>query len=111
MSTQTPVIDPETARHALWHYGANGGYQPGSFTQRLMEAMDAADIDNFHILAGVYPALGAAVAAAKHDPNGIAELQRIAGVRCSRCWGDDGPFTPAGLCEACARPMPLGGVM
>jgi hypothetical protein len=26
--------------------------------------------------------------------------------RCSRCQGDDGPFTAAGLCEACARPIP-----
>lgn len=78
MTIQTPVIDPDTARHALWHYGATGGYQPGSFTQRLMEAMDAADIDNFHILATAYPVLGAAVAAAKNDPNGITELQRIA---------------------------------
>jgi hypothetical protein len=31
--------------------------------------------------------------------------------RCTRCDDADGPFTPAGLCEACARPMPLGGVM
>lgn len=29
---------------------------------------------------------------------------------CTRCKQDDGPFTDAGLCEACARPMPLGGV-
>lgn len=29
---------------------------------------------------------------------------------CSRCKQDDGPFTPAGLCEPCARPMPLDGV-
>jgi len=27
-------------------------------------------------------------------------------IRCSRCQGDDGPFTDAGLCEACARPVP-----
>ncbi|GAA3268071.1 hypothetical protein [Streptomyces lavendulae] len=27
-------------------------------------------------------------------------------IRCSRCRGEDGPFTDAGLCEACARPVP-----
>lgn len=31
-------------------------------------------------------------------------------IRCSRCTNEDGPFTPAGLCEGCARPMPLDGV-
>lgn len=28
-------------------------------------------------------------------------------IRCSRCHDEDGPFTDDGLCEACARPMPL----
>ncbi|MGY4902522.1 hypothetical protein [Streptomyces sp. 900116325] len=78
MDTQTPAISPICARNVLWHYGADGGCQPGQFTQRLMAAMDAADIDNFHTLASAYPALGAAAAAAKQDPNGIAHLQRIA---------------------------------
>lgn len=27
-------------------------------------------------------------------------------IRCTRCQGDDGPWTDAGLCEACARPIP-----
>jgi hypothetical protein len=31
-------------------------------------------------------------------------------IRCTRCKGEDGPFTDAGLCEACARPVPLDGV-
>lgn len=31
-------------------------------------------------------------------------------IRCTRCQGEDGPFTPGGLCEPCARPMPLDGV-
>ncbi|MFE9886818.1 hypothetical protein [Streptomyces scopuliridis] len=73
-----PTITPETAWHVLWHYG-RGGCQPGQFTQRLMDAMDAADEVNFHILAATYPELGAAMTAAKNDPNGIAELQRIGG--------------------------------
>ena len=31
-------------------------------------------------------------------------------IRCSRCRGEDGPFTDEQLCEPCARPMPLDGV-
>lgn len=31
-------------------------------------------------------------------------------IRCTRCQGEDGPFTDDRLCEACARPMPLDGV-
>lgn len=31
-------------------------------------------------------------------------------IRCQRCGDEDGPFTPDGLCEPCARPLPLGGV-
>lgn len=40
---------------------------------------------------------------------GVDEL--VVAIRCSRCDGDDGPFTEAGLCEACARPVPLAGAM
>ncbi|MFD7616621.1 hypothetical protein [Streptomyces sp. NPDC059802] len=79
MSTQTPAITEDTARHVLWHYGRDGGAQPGSFTQRLMEAMDAADIVNLAILSSVYPELVAALYAAKNDVSGIAQLQKIAG--------------------------------
>ena len=35
----------------------------------------------------------------------------VAVIRCSRCKDTDGPFTDAGLCENCARPMPLVGAM
>lgn len=35
----------------------------------------------------------------------------LASIACTRCTGEDGPFTDAGLCEACARPMPLAGAM
>ncbi|MFF9240053.1 hypothetical protein ACF1AL_14635 [Streptomyces sp. NPDC014801] len=31
-------------------------------------------------------------------------------IRCTRCSDEDGPFTEDGLCEPCARPMPLDGV-
>ncbi|MFE4867652.1 hypothetical protein [Streptomyces sp. NPDC056682] len=78
MSTENITIPPETARHVLWHYGHDGGWQPGSFTQRLMAAFDAADIDNAGILATAYPELGAAMLAAKYDEDGIDRLKKIA---------------------------------
>lgn len=78
MSPQTPTITPETARHVLWHYGQSGGCQPGSFTRRLMETIDAADIANLATLGTAYPELVAAMRTAKFDRDGIAELQKIA---------------------------------
>jgi len=42
--------------------------------------------------------------AQKHDQTVKTALH------CTRCWDVDGPFTPSGLCEPCARPMPLDGV-
>lgn len=30
-------------------------------------------------------------------------------ITCVRCGDTDGPFTPDGLCEGCARPVPFGG--
>ena len=35
----------------------------------------------------------------------------VAAIECDRCGDEDGPFTKAGLCEACARPLPLVGAM
>jgi hypothetical protein len=115
MSTETPTIPAETARHVLWHWGQPGGAQPGSFTQKLMQAIDSADRINTEMLRVVYPALVGALKSS--DPDTVAHLQRIAAgdlptvPRCSRCGDKDGPFTPAGLCEPCVRPLPLGGVM
>lgn len=35
----------------------------------------------------------------------------VAAIKCSRCGDEDGPFTEAGYCETCARPLPLVGAM
>jgi hypothetical protein len=45
---------------------------------------------------------------------GIEDCVACTGTRaihCARCTDDDGPFTTSGLCEACARPLPLAGAM
>jgi hypothetical protein len=79
MSTATPVITEDTARHVLWHYGADGGMQPGNGTQRLMEAIDAADMVNVERLRLGFPELVGTMLTAKNDMDGIARLQKIVG--------------------------------
>jgi hypothetical protein len=113
MSTTSINIPVETARHVLWIFGREGGYRPGSFTQRLLELLAHADATNAAKLAHVFPSEAAAVQLAQYDERGILKLAAIATgqpIRCSRCQDEDGPFTEAGLCEPCARPMPLDGV-
>ncbi|MEY9995816.1 hypothetical protein ABIE67_007848 [Streptomyces sp. V4I8] len=110
MSTTSPTIPPDVAAHVLFHYGREGGYQAGSFTTALLSAMGTADPTNLGRLAAGFPEYVAAVTAIHYDPNGVERLQDLAAGRCIRCKKDDGPNTPAGLCEPCARPMPLDGV-
>ncbi|MGW6741721.1 hypothetical protein ACWGDX_13500 [Streptomyces sp. NPDC055025] len=112
MNTPIPAA---TARHVLWMYGADGGTEPGLFTHQLLRLIGYADHDNKTKLASLYPAEARAVQMAQLDPDGIKTLLKIAAggpsIYCIRCRNADGPFTPDDLCEGCARPMPLGGVM
>jgi hypothetical protein len=110
MSTSNPTIPADVAAHVLFHYGREGGYQAGSFTEQLLTTISMADPANTTRLGLGFPDYVAAVTAIQYDPNGVARLQDLAAGRCTRCKNDDGPNTPAGLCEACARPMPLDGV-
>jgi hypothetical protein len=73
-----PTISPDAARHVLWHYGHEGGIQPGSFTQNLMTAIATADLGNKAKLAIPFPDYVAAALAIEYDPEGVAYLQRIA---------------------------------
>lgn len=108
MQTAPPI--PQTvARHVLFHFGAEGGIQPGNFITKLIDAITAADMVNTAKLAEGFPEYVAAVVGAQMDRDGIANLQKIAAPRCRRCTGDDGPFTPEDLCEGCARPVPFDG--
>lgn len=72
------AITPEAANHVLHHAG-HGGYPAGHFDRLIIRALDIADEANFHTLADAFPALGGAMAALQYDPDGIANLQRIAG--------------------------------
>lgn len=74
----TASISAETARHVLFHYGRPGGYRPGSFTRKLMEAIDAADIVHTARLHTAYPELVDAMTLAANERDGIARLAAIA---------------------------------
>lgn len=74
----TVTIPAQTARHVLWQYGAEGGWQPGSFTQHLLSAFGAADPTHHHRLATAFPDYGAAAWMAKHDRDGLQKLRQIA---------------------------------
>lgn len=73
-----PGISSETARHVLWHYGNPQGYRPGSFTQKLMEAIDAADVVHTARLRSAYPDMVDAMTLAANERDGIAQLTAIA---------------------------------
>ena len=77
MSTNSPTIPADVAAHALWHYGRDGGYQPGSFTEQLLTTIGMADPSNLDKLAAGFPEYVAAVAAIQYDPNGVEHLQGI----------------------------------
>lgn len=110
MSTSSPTIPPDVAAHVLFHYGRDGGYQAGGFIESLVTAIDRADPTHRDLLGLGFPEYVAAVVAIQYDPNGVERLQDIAAGRCPRCKTADGPNTATGLCEGCARPMPLDGV-
>lgn len=77
MSTSSPTITPDVAAHVLFHYGRDGGYQAGSFTTALLNAMGTADPANLDRLAAGFPEYVAAVTAIHYDPDGVERLQRI----------------------------------
>lgn len=78
MSHNSPTIPPDVAAHVLFHYGRDGGYQAGSFTTALLNAMGTADPANLDKLAAGFPEYVAAVTAIQYDPDGVAHLQAIA---------------------------------
>lgn len=69
----------EAARHVLWHNGDPRGYEPGSFTTKLLEAWTRADLENGARLASAFPILGQAVAISQtQGSDALAEWAGIA---------------------------------
>lgn len=66
----------EAIRHAFYYYGYEGGYEPGSFTTKLMDAIAHADLSNRAKLWAAFPELVSAMAKIMDQPNAEAELRR-----------------------------------
>lgn len=69
----------EVARHVLWHNGDNRGQQPGSFTEKLLDAWVRADQQNAWRLRQAFPTLGYAVEISRtRGSDALAEWAGIA---------------------------------
>lgn len=80
MSTETPTIPAETARHVLAIFG-HGGVNPGRFGEQLITLIAGADLQNMARLADAFPSEVEAVRLAQYDADGIVKLQTIANGR------------------------------
>jgi len=69
-------ISEEVAAHVLNHFGG-GGYEPGSFTMSLLEAMVRADPTRFRQLSTLYPEYAAAIVLARNADDGIEILRGV----------------------------------
>lgn len=66
--------EKQAAAHVLWYF-AREGYQPGSFTEKLLSALAHADHVNLAKLSLVYPELGEAYRLAAHREGGMDALR------------------------------------
>ena len=69
-------ITQDDARHVLHYFGKTEGWQGGSFTQKLLELLSIADLENFEKLSNEFPGL----ATAYHiygELGGLQALQEI----------------------------------
>lgn len=117
MSTNSPTIPADVAAHVLFMFERSGVVSqivaadlvPNEFQRHLIRAIAHADHNNKARLEQIFPEYVSAVVGVQLDPNGMDRLKDIAALSCTRCTDKDGPFTPEGSCEPCARPMPLDG--
>lgn len=68
-------VSLEDAAHVLWNFN-QGGYEPGSFTRKLLDAWGSADYVNSARLAEAFPGLGAAIEISQR-PGGIERLKEF----------------------------------
>ena len=109
MSTSSIAIPADVAAHVLFHFG-HKGIPAGEWHEALIGLIARSDMVHKAKLTSAFPDYGGAVLLAQYADNGIDVLKDIAAGRCTRCKQDDGPFAQGGMCEPCARPMPLDGV-
>lgn len=79
MTTTNTTSTASDARHILHHFGDPGGVRPGSFTEKLIDAMGSADQSNLAKLEREWPGLVGAYRLAHDDLDGIDQLRQIAG--------------------------------
>jgi hypothetical protein len=77
MSTSSPTIPADVAAHVLFHYGREGGYQAGGFTELIISAIDRADPANKAKLELGFPDYVAAVNVIQYSGTGVEYLQTI----------------------------------
>jgi hypothetical protein len=71
----TPTeAEKQAAAHVLWYF-AREGYQPGSFTEKLLSALAHADTGNLLRLSRVFPELVEAYRLAAHYEGGMDALR------------------------------------
>lgn len=73
-------ITKEIARDVLGHFGEEGGWMPGGFTNALLVAIGKADTMNRGLLAQGFPGYVAAMNLAQHSYEGIDELKALVGI-------------------------------
>lgn len=66
----------EAIRHAFHYYGYEGGYEPGSFTTKLMSAIAHADTPNRAKLWRAFPDLVGVMVMIMEQPNAEEHLRR-----------------------------------
>lgn len=66
--------EKQAAAHVLWYF-VREGYQPGSFTEKLLSAFAHADVINLVKLSLAFPELGEAYRLAAHHEGGLDALR------------------------------------
>ena len=73
------IIDQPLAQHLAWHFGdVNLGLNPGTFTERLLQTISAADTTNRDRLSAAFPAHVAGFRAVANEPWGLEFIRDIA---------------------------------
>jgi len=71
-------VTVEIAQDVLWHFGdVNLGQQAGTFTERLLLTMSAADSTNMAKLEAAFPGYGEAFRAVTREHWGLEWLRRM----------------------------------
>lgn len=74
VTTELTVEQRDAAAHVLWYFRREG-WQPGSFTESLLNAFGKADMHNVRKLAASFPELGDAFQLGAYYAGGIQVLR------------------------------------